>query len=185
MRKVLIYIIWGIVLVLVGFCVYMESKHSTFRMVKSEMTQEKVVEEYPEIAITQDDLELENYVLELPEVQTMVKQSKESGSYISLSNEKALELLAGWIDDRWTMIYLGCEDNTVYLFCVKAEDKLLTYNFSVDGSYPIQKTIGIYQKQLNETASVDTLYENVNGIIEKHVFKRQWFYWVNELFING
>ena len=175
----------GIVLVLVGFCIYMECKFSTIKMVKSEMTQEKILKECPEIAITEEDLALEEFILGLPEVQMMIKQSKENGSYVSVSNEKAFELLAGWIEEGWTMIELGYADNTVYLFWIKDGEKILSYNYSVDGRNSMEKSIGIYQKHQNGTTSFDTLYENINGSIKKIVFKRQWFYWATELLENG
>lgn len=154
-------------------------------MVKSEMTQEKILKECPEIVITEEDLALEEFILELPEVQMMIKQSKENGSYVSVSNEKAFELLAGWIEEGWTMIELGYADNTVYLFWIKDGEKILSYNYSVDGRNSMEKSIGIYQKHQNGTTSFDTLYENINGSIKKIVFKRQWFFWATELLENG
>ena len=185
MKKVLKYIIWGLILILIGFCAYMESKYALTRIVKVEVMQEKVLEEYPEIAITQDDLELEKYILGLPEVQMMIDQAKKEGSYVSVIKEEASALLSGWIEDGWTMLEFGCTDDTVYLFWGKTGDKHISYNFSVDGSYPIQKTIGIYHRHLNGDTSVDVIYGNANGIVEKNVVKRLWFHWVNELLTHG
>lgn len=185
MNKIIKYTILVIMLAFVGFCIFMESRYSTIHMIKSEMTEEKILKEYPEIAITEEDLALEAYILGLPEVQMMIDQSKKEKTAVWVSNTEAAELLSGWVEDRWTLLELACADDSLNLLWIKDGDRNLSYNFSVDGRYPIQKTIGIYQTHFNGSTSVDTIYSNINGVIEKNIFKRQWFYWVAELLENG
>ena len=185
MKKVFKYLIWGIVLFLVGFCIYMECKNPTVRMEKSKMTQEKILKECPEIAISEEDLALEKLILDLPEVKNMIEQSSVDKKLIWVSNAEVVPLLSGWIEDGWSHLELACEQDVVYLLWIKDGEKMLSYDFTVDSSYPMQKRIGTYEKHFNGTTSVDVIYENVDGVIVKNVCKRQWFYWVNELLING
>ena len=58
MKKTIKYAVLVIALFLAGFCGYMERKYSAIRMVKSEIIPEKILEEFPEIAITEGDLAL-------------------------------------------------------------------------------------------------------------------------------
>ena len=114
----------------------------------------------------------------------MIEQSKKDNTTVQVSNAEAAELLYGWVEDGWTVLELACMDNTVYLSWIKDGDRNVYYAFAADGRYPIQKTIGIFQRHFDGTTSVETIYSNLNGIIEKNISKRQWFHWITVLMEN-
>ena len=71
---------------------YMEKTESLTIFVKEEMTKEEILAEMPEIAITEQDEKLEDYVMGLPEVQELLAQP-EGGS---IPYEKEEDILSGF-----------------------------------------------------------------------------------------
>ena len=185
MKKIMKYIIFAVIILLIGGCVYMESKFSMTQWIKKDLSQEQILKECPEIAITENDHILAKEILGLQEVQMMIEQSRENNKMIYISDEEAEALLTDLIEDGWTMLELACMDNRVSLSWIKDGDKNVYYTFFADGQYSTQKTIGLYERHFNGTSSVETIYGNFNGVIEKNISERQWFYWLTELIENG
>ena len=69
---------------------YMEKTESLTVFVKEDMTKEEILAEMPEIAVTEQDEKLEDYVMGLPEVQELLSQP-DGGS---IPNEKKEALLS-------------------------------------------------------------------------------------------
>ena len=75
---------------------YMEKTESLTIFVKEDMTKEEILAEMPEIAVTEQDEKLEDYVMGLPEVQELLSQP--AGG--SIPNEKEEDILSGFFGRR-------------------------------------------------------------------------------------
>ena len=61
-----------------AYCLYMESHYSMTHVVKADLTEAEILAKMPDIAISEKDYALEEYVLSLPEVQEALEKAKES-----------------------------------------------------------------------------------------------------------
>ena len=100
-----------VVLALVAGWFYMEKTESLTIFVKEDMTKEEILAEMPEIAVTEQDEKLEDYVMGLPEVQELLSQP--AGG--SIPNEKEEALLSDFLAEGDLLTGFGVVDHDVYL----------------------------------------------------------------------
>lgn len=161
------------------FCIYMERNYSRVRFVEADMTEEEILAEMPEIAISEEDYALEAYILSLPEVQELLENAEEEEFGAAFPNEESEVLLADWIPEGWKVMELAAKDNRMYVSFINEGVCSRYYSFSSDGSYPMQKTVGIYRKTWRNLIECKSVYQNTNGEITKYVDKNEWFSWVD------
>ena len=68
MKKKGFVVLLAAVLVFAGYILYMETHFTTFTAVDIGLSEEKILREMPEIAIREQDLALETYILSLSQV---------------------------------------------------------------------------------------------------------------------
>ena len=100
MKKKIILSVLIIALLLTGFCLYMDTHYVVTVLEDVEMTEDEILKEMPEIAMTEADLALKEYVMALPEVKTILAQGESAGSedfegYAFPMEEAAALLAAG------------------------------------------------------------------------------------------
>lgn len=175
------------VLVLCGvFCLCMESRYSRITYVDADMTTAEILAEKPALARGERDFALEEYVLDLPEVQALLAEteSEDGRKAAAVSEEEAASLLSGWMETGWQVLELAASGgNSVYVSFEKEEGgtERISYIFFADGSYPMQKSIGVYKENRNGTRDVKAVYSIHEAQAAKSIPKRQWFYWVQYL----
>ena len=98
---------------------YMEKTESLTVFVKEDMTKEEILAEMPEIAVTEQDEALEDYVMGLPEVQELLAQP-DGGS---IPNEKEAALLSDFLVEGDLLAGFNVVDHEVYLDIKQGEEK--------------------------------------------------------------
>ena len=129
-----------VVLALVAGWFYMEKTESLTIFVKEDMTKEEILAEMPEIAVTEQDEKLEDYVMGLPEVQELLSQP--AGG--SIRNEKEEALLSDFLAEGDLLTGFGVVDHDVYLDIKQGEKKQLSYTFDGAGTQPMLNLSGIH-----------------------------------------
>ena len=178
MKKKIIKILCALLILGGIFCLYMESRYSMTHVVKADLTEAEILARMPDIAISEKDYALEEYVLSLSEVQEALEKAKESEYGADIPEEEMKVLLSDWIPDGWDVFALSAIDHWVYLSFLKEDEKMISYAFCADDTYPMQKTIGTYRKKWNGGKESTGVYQNLNGEITTYEEKHQWFYWL-------
>ena len=184
MKKKVILGIVAAVLLLAALELTMEHRFSTKVLVPSDMTDEEILAELPEIAISEDDYALEAYVLALPQVQEMlVRTGGDAGKTETLTQSEVQPILAGWTQSGWSATELCAFQGVVYVsFREDSGDTLCIYTFFPDQTSPMCKTIGIYEDGTHGSdGNCSAIYENRGGSLSKQVAKHQWFSWLKDL----
>lgn len=171
-------------LVLAGYILYMETHFATFTAVDTGLSEEKILREMPEIAIREQDLALETYILSLSQVQERLARTGTDGfgevktEPVPLKEAKAL--LSDWTDEGWQATEIAVSQGTFVYVSFSKEDGTANvhYAFFADGSYPPQKSIGVYGRTLFQDHACKAIYENINGEITKMKHKQVWFAWL-------
>ncbi|MBQ3031145.1 MAG: hypothetical protein IJD29_01485, partial [Anaerotignum sp.] len=57
-------------------------------------------------------------------------------------------------------------------------ERTVSYAFCAEGSSPLQKSIGVYERNWRGNTEVKGLYQNLNGEITTYEEKHQWFWWL-------
>lgn len=171
---------WIEILVIAALAVgwfYMEKTESLTVFVKEDMTKEEILAEMPEIAVTEQDEKLEDYVMGLPEVQELLAQP-DGGSIHSEQREVFFsDFLA---EDDWITGF-GVVDHDVYLNIEQGEEKRISYTFDGAGTKPMRKIIWVYEQRWDGWQNT-AAYEAWGDSYVKRTGKHAWFSWVGSLF---
>ena len=141
------------------------------------MTKEEILAEMPEIAVTEQDEKLEDYVMGLPEVQELLAQP-DGGS---IPNEKEETLLSDFLAEGDLLTGFGVVDHDVYLDIKQGEEKQLSYTFDGAGIQPMRKIIWVYEQRWDGWQNT-AAYEAWGDSYVKRTGKHAWFSWVGGLF---
>ena len=179
MKNKIIKVLCVILIFCFCFCIYMERNYSRKHFVEADMTEEEILAEMPEIASSEEDYALEAYILSLPEVQELLENAEEEEFGAAFPYEESEVLLADWIPEGWKVMELAAQENRIYVSFINEGVCSRYYSFSPDGSYPMQKTVGIYGKTWRNLIEYKSVYQNANGEITKYVDKNEWFSWVD------
>lgn len=155
----------------------MEKTNSLTVFDKEDMTKEEILAEMPEIAVTEQDEKLEDYVMGLPEVQELLAQP-EGGS---IPNEKEEALLSDFLAESDWLTGFGVVDDDVYLDIKQEEEKRISYTFDGAGTQPMRKIISVYEQRWDGRRNT-AAYEVWGDSYVKRTGKHAWFSWVGGLF---
>ena len=136
-----------------------------------------VLAEMPEIAVTEQDEKLEDYVMGLPEVQEFLLQP-DGGS---IPYEKEEDILSGFLAEGDLLTGFGVVDHDVYLDIKQGEEKQLSYTFDGAGTQPMRKIIWVYEQRWDGWQNT-AAYEAWGDSYVKRTGKHAWFSWVGGLF---
>ena len=184
MKKKVLVAALVVVLLLAAFFLHMESRYTMEVIEPAALTQEEILEEMPQITISEEELALREYMLSQPQIQAMMAraQAKDASERQAevLPRDEAAALLEGWIDSSWTLWEVSTSGNQIYVDFWENEEKRVIYTFFADENYLLEKTVGIYQGYGEERDCV-AAYVNQNGEVTKYIAKHQWFYWIEHL----
>lgn len=181
MKKKLVISAAVVLLAAVLFCLYMETHFTMSTMVDTGLSEEKILQEKPDIAITEQDFAMAEALFAAPEVQEAFSARKESGE-LGCPVSNAEVLLSDWTPEGYEILELAVSDHqSLYVsFLKKDEAQSIYYVFFEDGAYPPQKSIGIYGRTLFHKDDCKAIYQNLNGEITKMKHKHIWFAWLTE-----
>ncbi|MBQ6948443.1 MAG: hypothetical protein IJN41_02040 [Firmicutes bacterium] len=109
MKKKLLIVFCIVILVIAGFCLYMETHFSMSTVVDVGLSEEKILREMPEIAITENDLAMAEELFAAPEVQEAFADLEESGE-LGRPVSNADFLLADWTPEGFALMELAVSD---------------------------------------------------------------------------
>ena len=180
MKKKAVYLLLILVLAICGWILYMETHYADSTLTPVQMTEEEILAELPELAITDADEALQQAVLAMPQVQQVLEKTK-PGTGISrsleISHSAAQKALNDFLPSDYSEIFeLSVMDGTtIYLSVLHGPTQRTIWQF-YDGT--ISKTIGIYRVHGANTPDLKTIYSNDHNGIQKEVFKPLWFSWL-------
>ena len=174
-----------ILVLLAAFELTMEQRYSIDSIDSVEptdTTDEEILAEMPEIAISEEDHALEAYVLALPQVQEMLARTSVQDGNSALKSETlpltdAAPLLSDWTQSGWSLSELATICSMVYVtFTEDNGQTRCIYTFSPDGKTPMNKTVGVSPD--GHSWHTTFLYENRGGELTKYASRHQWFAWL-------
>ncbi len=201
-RKILL--IGLIVLIpLIVYCIKQERYNPTYTLVDAQLSKEQIIQECPEILISDKDCELGAFMLNRPETEALFAQTKKEGKIVTMPHEDLENLSSEWPMDEcdrlsWIEVY---ENQISFDYYCESDNKTYLYTFVKGQDTPTEKMISIYSDVLigsesdqGELVSIPTnlniIYGNVDGELGKYIDKRLWFAWLwmpkSELYnVNG
>lgn len=171
MKKYMLFSLAGLLLLVLGVLAYFEMHFSATEMKAASLSQESILAEMPEIALSDADFVLGKRLLADRRVQEALAKEEN----VSLDKETVSQLLKEYPTEEATQISVDITQNVVYVFLGMGETKSIYLSFSVNEEYGSIKTIGLYLRKLDGTVSNTAVYENNNGSLKKYVPQRRWF----------
>ena len=169
-KKVLLIVL--AVLLLAGVAMaWMEVRHGGSEVRPVRMTEAEILEEQPQIAMTEQDEALRQAVLAMPQVQQAGRED------MKIPAAEAEEALKAFLPaDCKELLYLSAEgEGPVYLSVLLESGLTTTWLFSED---KLEKTIAVYRDAPQEPAEAIAVYSNDSGGIRKWESKHVWFAWL-------
>ena len=179
MKKKIVCILLAVIVVAVGYVIYMESHFSSTTIVPVKQSAEQILKEMPSIAFTEEDnvmVKELSATQEIAEAFSLASKNK-NGAYIFPVSD-AEKLLSEYIPEGYEVLELAILNKYVYVIFLNREKQAIYYSFDSNFEYQ-EKTIGIYGKDLFGERIVKAIYSNINGEITKHKEKRIWFEWLD------
>ena len=178
MKKKIVCILLVVIVIAVGYVIYMESHFGSTAIVPMKQSAEQILKEMPSIAFTEEDNVMVKELLATQEIaEAFSSASKDkNGSYIFPVSD-AEKLLSEYIPEDYEVLELAVMNEYVYVSFLNREKQTIYYSFDSDFKYQ-EKTIGIYGKDLFGERIVKAIYSNMNGEITKHKEKQLWFKWM-------
>lgn len=169
-----------LILGMISWIAYMEIHYGSSTLVPVRMTEEEILEELPELAMTEQDEALHQAVLSMPQVQRALAETKQPGAdadTLVISHSEAQTALNAFLPDDYTEIFeLSVMDGaSIYLSVLHGPKQRTIWHF-YDGT--ISKTIGVYRVHEGDQPDLKTIYSNNSDGIQKEVWKHLWFSWL-------
>lgn len=187
LKQKLLAVLLAIGLVIGGYCVYMETHFTCTTTVPVNITDAQILEEMPDIAVSERDEALLQAILAILEIQDWLRETEGQAftpAHIrSLAPQNYLDQFEEYLPEDYTKIreLAVVQGNNIYLNVLCSEQKAIQYQFFADGRYPTRKTIGVYRSPLSDTRpKLTAIYENSNGVVTKAVEKHLWFAWLHQ-----
>ena len=171
-KKVLLIVLAVLLLAgAAGGIAWMEIHHGGSEVRPVRMTEAEILEEQPQIAITEQDEALRQAVLAMPQVQQAGRED------VKIPAAEAEEALKAFLPaDCSELLYLSTEgEGPVYLSVLLASGLTTTWLFSED---KLEKTIAVYRDAPQEPSEAIAIYSNDSGGIQKWKSKHVWFAWL-------
>lgn len=165
---------------IVSWIAYMEIHHGGSALVRVRMTEDEILEEMPELAITEQDEALQQAVLAMPQVQNALAAANQAGAdahALEISLPEAQAALDTFLPGGHTKIVELCVMNSssIYLTVLHSPEQRTSWHFD-DGT--IHKTIAVYHVHEGEPSDLKASYSNDHDGIHKDVLNHLWFSWL-------
>ena len=177
MKKVVQTILIVVSIALFIFGISMEVRFSGSEYRKEPRTQESILEEMPDIKISEEDISLKETVLALGEIKDFYGCSAGNGFDVyEFPDDKAETMLEEWIKPGSILDEFSIIGSTVNLSFLHGQKKT-DYTFSLEDPSSIYKMIALMEDDSYGT-TCNTLYINHNGKIEKLTSRHLWLSWL-------
>ena len=179
MKKNIVCVLLAVIIVAVGYVIYMESHFGTTTVVPVKLSAEQILKEMPSIAFTEEETTMAKELLATQEIEEafLLASNNENGVYIFPVSD-AEKLLSEYTPEGYEVLELAVFNKYIYVSFLSREKAAIYYSFDSNFEYQ-EKTIGIYGKDLFGERIVKAIYSNINGEITKHKEKRLWFEWMD------
>lgn len=180
MKKKIICILLLMVCIAAGYILYNEIAYGVTTMIPVKMTEKEVLQEIPELVLTEQDSIMYKKLLATTEIEEAIVLSAESenGMYVVPLNS-AKKLLFGYIPEGYELSALEVSKTFVYITFLKEGEQSIIYGCNLD-SGNLQKTIGIYGKNHYGEIINKSAYVNNNGECTKYKEKHLWLKWIKD-----
>ena len=179
MKKKLLIGIGALLLCAVGVVAYFETHFATFEFREVSMSEKQILAEMPSLKITKEDRQLEDLILNLPEVKDASKDTTDAVDAVALPLDAIQEQVASYLPQNAKIQELGVIGNMV-CFSFSEESTKRTYmEFFRDGQTP-SKTIGLYRVDRAGHRDCTAVYENRDGSLKKYRSERRWFSYIRD-----
>ena len=183
MRKFILKCTAAILLVLLVFCLVMEVRFHGTIITDAKMTEDEILKEMPSIAVSETDLEMEKYVLSLPEVQALLDEVRANQTdeipAAELTEAETEILLEEYMPEGYDKAVLSVIQESIYLQMLRGDKETIIYVFFTNGD-TMQKTIALYRNGLSGHTCT-ACYSNDTMGVRKLIPKHQWFGWLKEM----
>lgn len=159
-----------VVLLVVGVLAYFETHFTCYEYKEIQISDEKILKEMPDIALTDADLALGETLLSTPEV----IETMEAGEIVSLPDALAEQLADGYLPEDLELFDISVLENAVYFDYFETPKKRVMLAFFKDDAYGPQKSIALYRDR-GDDSSLRFVYSNDRGKLSKIKESRRWF----------
>lgn len=163
-----------------GVLISHEVRSATYTMVGEDISEERVLAEIPELAITETDREILSALGESPSVQAAVAGGEQFIDLPPAEHEDIQSILSEFLDEeRYRFSDAGViaqsgEATSLYYDIFDQERNVRIMVMGLDTGNQ-QKTIAVYDGDPEEELSM-VIYANDNGACQKMTEQRMWFY---------
>jgi len=172
----------AMIIVVVGMIVYYEVRFTAYCHKEVSISQEKILEEMPEIAITEIDESLLKSLWQCEPVKQAMEDAEEAGTtFFPEENPNLQKVVAPFETDTLKVfeVHVQVYKEGIWILCNMRDgtERSISFYSDLNGSY--EKAIYLY-KGIGADRHVDTFYSNRDGELSKHVNQRMWFSWFPE-----
>ena len=163
-----------------GMLISHEMRSATYTMVREEISEEHVLAEIPELAITETDWEILSALGASPSVQAAVAGGEQFIDLAPSEHKDIHAILSEFLDEeRYRFSDVGVitqsgEAASLYYDIFDQEKNVRIMVMGLGTGY-LHKAIAVYDGDPEEEVSM-VIYENDNGACRKMTQQRMWFY---------
>lgn len=166
MKRKLLYVIGILLLVVIGVLAYFETHFTCYESKEVRISDERILKEMPDIALTDADLALGETILSDPEVM----EAMEAGEIVSLPDALAERLAKGYLPEDIKLFDCFVWENAVYFEYFETPEKKVMLTYFQDNVYGPYKDIALYRGD-----DLKAIYGNRDGDLKKYKDVRRWF----------
>lgn len=172
MKKKGMLVLLAVLLAAAGYVACMGSRFQTKALVPVQMSAEQIRTEMPQIDFTEADTAMAKALLADPEIQEAIKRyAGGESSADTFPADSAERLLTPYLSEGDAVLELAVLEGRVYIGLRKEQGQSVYYSFDPDLAY-LEKTIGVYGKDLFGRKQVKAIYSSCNGVLTKYIEKR-------------
>lgn len=175
MKKKLVFLLSAVLLLAAGYCIYQEVHFTSEAIVPADMNASEILEELPDIALTEHDKALRQALLALPQVRQGLDETRlgAPGALYEIPSSSVIGQLAPYLPEEQEQLELYVSMGKRIALSYFCGDVKTIIETTEDGS--MIKSIAIY-----EQGDCKALYTNDNGTLQKLISKRIWFAWLRQ-----
>lgn len=170
MKKKLLIVVCVMFLTVIGVLAYFETHFTCYEFKEVSISDEKILKEMPDIALTDADMALGEKLLSLVEM----LDAFSSGEIMCLPDRVAKSLVEEYLQENAELSAVSVSQNAVYVDYFAAPEKRVMLAFFQSETHGPQKTVGLY-KVKGDDAVCREVYENERGDLKKYTESRRWF----------
>ncbi len=166
MKRKFLYVIGILLLAVIGVLAYFETHFTCYESKEVRISDERILKEMPDIALTDADLALGETILSNPEVM----EAMEAGEIVSLPDTVAKRLAKGYLPEDVELFDCFVWENAVYFEYFETPEKKVMLTYFQDNVYGPYKDIALYRGD-----DLKAIYGNRDGDLKKYKDVRRWF----------